>query len=326
MKQSYLLTLLILILTAVQSATAQNEVKLRDIECYNLGDGRYFCRDKETKKPLQGSSRIIDGYTSQYTEATFKDGIPNGSWKVYKYKKLAEERTYKNGELDGPYKEYYTDGGTVKTSCTYVNGKKDGKLLQYYNDGKIEIEAEYKDGKRNGWERKYNYDDGSLKSEVFYKDDEVSSDTGSGGPVKQTKQITSNQGNYVQTFYAINGKYEGEYTEQWMEGAKAMKAKGQYKDGKKTGLWVYEDVSGKKESEENYLNGELDGTFILYQCINGNKSQVREYTKGKLNGTSRSYSCKTGNVTSESTYVDGVQKSIKSYDDNGKLIYEQGVK
>jgi hypothetical protein len=74
MKRSYLITLLILILTAVQSTTAQNEVKLRDIECYNLGDGRYFCHYRETKKPLQGSSRIIDGYTTKYTEAVFKDG------------------------------------------------------------------------------------------------------------------------------------------------------------------------------------------------------------------------------------------------------------
>ena len=444
MKRSYLLTLLILILTAVQSTTAQNEVILRNIECYNLGDGRYFCRDIETKKPLQGSSRIIDGYTTQYTEAVFKDGIPDGSWKTYKYNKLAEERNYDNGVLNGPSKEYYPDG-TVKTSRNFVKGKPDGKFLQYGANGKIESEVNYKNGlqdgpeirydsegnirsqsnytegkasgkeiknissntgdyvqtanynkegkydgeyseiftngkvkqkgryvngkkegtweygkkdgqkirteeyandekiketiyytdntvevvrelkngKKNGWERKYNFGDGSLKSEVFYKDGEVSSETSSGAPVKQTKQITSNWGVYVQTFYQINGKYEGEYTEQWQEGAKGMKTKGQYKDGKKTGLWVYESVSGKKESEENYLNGELDGTFILYQCVNGNKSQEREYTKGKLNGTSKRYSCQTGKVTSESTYVDGVQKSVKTYDDNGNLIYEQ---
>jgi len=447
MKQTYLLALLIIILTVVQSAPAQSEVKLNEIECYNLGDGRYYCRDKETKKPLQGSSRIIDGYTTQYTEAVFKDGIPNGSWKNYKNNKLAEEYTYDNGILNGSYKEYYPDG-SVKASRNFVQGKPEGKFLQYGSNGKIESEVNYKNGeqdgpeirydiegnirsqsnyaagkasgkevknissntgdyiqtatynkegkydgeyseiftngkvkvkgqymngkkngvweygkkdgqklrteeyandekiketiyytdntvevvrelkngKKNGWERKYNFDDGSLKSEIFYKDGEVSSETSSGGPVKQTKQITSNWGVYMQTFYQINGKYEGEYTEQWMEGAKGMKTKGQYKDGKKTGLWVYESVSGKKESEENYLNGELDGTFILYQCVNGNKSQVREYTKGKLNGTSKSYSCRTGKVTSESTYVDGVQKSVKTYDDNGKLIYEQGVK
>jgi len=427
--------------------TAQNEVNLRDIECYNLGDGRYFCRDKETKKPLQGSSRIIDGYTTQYTEAVFKDGISNGSWKTYKYNKLAEESVYDNGVLNGPYKEYYPDG-SIKISRNYVQGKPDGKFIQYgsngkiesevnyknglqdgteihydsegnirsqsnyasgkasgkevknissntgdyvqtasynkegkqdgeyseiftngkikekgqyvngkkdgiweygkkdgqkirtdvyandekiketiyYNDNTVEVVRELKNGKKNGWERKYNFGDGNLKSEVFYKDGEVSSETGSGGPVKQTKQISSNLGAYVQTFYEINGKYEGEYAEQWQEGAKGMKAKGQYKDGKKTGLWVYENEYGKKVKEENYLNGELDGTSISYSCDNGKPSKMYEYSKGELNGPYKEYWCETGNVMIAGTYVAGRVKGIrKHYDSDGKVTSEENI-
>jgi antitoxin component YwqK of YwqJK toxin-antitoxin module len=435
--------LLILILTAVQSTTAQNEINLREIKCYNLGDGRYFCHYKETKKPLQGSSRIIDGYTTQYTEAVFKDGIPNGSWKVYKYNKLAEEFTYDNGILNGQNKEYYEDG-SVKVSRNFVKGKPDGKFLRYSSNGKIESEINYKNGlqdgpeirydsesnirsqsnyaagkttgkeiknyedyvqtanynkegkydgeyseiytngnikqkgkyingkkdgtweygkkngqktrtdvyandekiketlyytdntvevirelkngKKNGWERKYNYGDGNLKSEIFYKDGQVSSETGSGGPVKQTKQITGNWGVYVQTFYEINGKYEGEYTEQWMEGTKGMKTKGQYKNGKKTGRWIYEDKYGKKEKEETYLDGELDGAYIRY-CDNGKPSQVYEYAKGEKNGPYKEYWCNTGALMVTGTYVAGRVKGTRThYDSDGKVSDEEEIK
>ena len=448
MKRTYLSTLLIIILTAVQSATAQNEVKLNDIECYNLGDGRYYCRDAETKKPLQGSSRIIDGYTSQYTEAVFKDGIPNGSWKTYKYNKLAEECMYDNGILNGPSKEYYPDG-SVKSSRTFVKGKPDGKFLQYGANGKVESEVNYKNGvqdgpeirydsdgnvrsqsnyaagkasgkevknissntgdyvqtatynkegkydgeyseiftngkvkvkgqyingkkngvweygkkdgqklrteeyandekiketiyyydntvevvrelkngKKNGWERTYNFGDGSLKSEIFYKDGEVSSETGSGGPVKQTKQITSNWGVYMQTFYQVNGNYEGEYTEQWVEGTKGMKAKGQYKDGKKTGHWVYENKYGKKEKEENYLNGELEGTWISYNIDSGKPSEMYEYSKGEKNGPYKIYYSNTGTVMESGTYENGrVHGLRKYYNADGKVSREEDVK
>ena len=469
MKQSLFLTLLILILTAVQSTTAQNEIKLRDIECYNLGDGRYFCHDRETKKPLQGSSRIIDGYTTQYTEAVFKNGIPDGSWKTYKYNKLAEEYMYDNGILTGQCKEYYEDGsvkvlrnydkgelngrymeyypdGSVKISRNFVKGKPDGKFLEYGTNGKIESEVNYKNGlqdgpeirydsegnirsqsnyaggkasgkevrnissnagdyvqtanynkegkydgayseiftngnvkekgqyvngkkdgtweygkkngqktrtdvyandekiketlyytdntvevirelksgKKNGWERKYNYGDGSLKSEIFYKDGEISSETGS-GPAKQTQQISSNIGSYIRTFYEISGKYEGEYTERWLEGAKGMKVKGQYKNGKKTGHWVYENPYGKKEKEENYLNGDLEGTCIKYS-ENEKTYEVFEYSKGEKNGPYKLYRYNTDVLRETGTYEAGRVRGLrKYYDENGKVLREETV-
>ena len=455
-----LIVLLIIALTAIQTANSQTEVKLRDIECYNLGDGRYFCQEKETKKPLQGSSRIIDGYTTQYTEAVFKDGIPNGSWKNYKYNKLAEEFTYSDGVLNGAYKEYYSDG-TVKASRNYVKGKPEGKFIQYGSNGKIESEVnfkngvqdgaeirydsdgkvraqsnfsegkntgkevrnissnagdyvmtsnynkdgkydgeyseiftdgkikvkglykngkkegtweygrkdgkkvrtdvysnddkikettyytdntvevvrELKNGKKNGWERKYNYGDGALKSEVFYKDGVVSSDTKSGaasgssasptstsGMVKQTKQISSNTGGYTRTFYEVNGKYEGEYSEQWTEGAKGLKAKGQYKNGKKIGLWVYGHKNGQKDKEENYVDGELEGNRTTYS-ENGKVYEIYKYTKGEKNGPYKLYSYNTDVLRETGTYVSGRVKGIrKYYDQNGKLSREEDVK
>jgi antitoxin component YwqK of YwqJK toxin-antitoxin module len=229
-----------------------------------------------------------------------------------------------NGKKNGTWEYGKKDGKKIRTE-EYANDDKVKETI-YYNDNTVEVVRELKNGKKNGWERTYNFDGGSLKSEVFYKDGEISSETGSGGPVKQTKQITSNWGVYVQTFYQVNGKYEGEYTEQWQEGTKGMKAKGQYKDGKKTGHWVYENKYGKKESEENYLNGELDGTSISYDCDNGKPSKMYEYTKGEKNGPYKEYWCNTGKVMVEGTYVAGRVKGIrKHYDSDGKVTSEEEI-
>ncbi len=446
MKNKFILiALLVITLTTFQTVKSQNEIKLHDIECYNLGDGRYFCHEKGTKKPLQGSSRIIDGYTTQYTEAVFKDGIPNGSWKTYKYNKLAEEYTYDNGILNGVYKEYYSDGA-VKASRNYVKGKPEGKFIQYgangkiesevnfkngvqdgaeirydsqgkvrsqanfsegktigkevrnissntgdyvqtanynkegkydgeyseiFTDGKVRMKGQYKNGKKegtweygkkngqkirtevynndekvketiyytdntvesvkelkngkkNGWERKYNYGDGTLKSEIFYKDGEVSSETGS-GLAKQTKQISSNIGGYTQTFYEVNGKYEGEFTEQWLEGAKGIKSKGQYKNGKKNGLWVYEHKSGKKEKEENYINGVLNGSYKTYSD-NGKLYETYEYTNGDKNGPYKLYRYNTDVLRETGTYVSGrVKGTRKYYDEKGNVSRKEEI-
>ena len=410
--------------------SAQERVRINEVDCYNLGDGRYYCQDKESKKPLEGSTRIIDGYTSEYMEAVFKDGIPNGSWKHYKYNVLVEEYTYKDGILDGDYIEYYADGskksvrhfdngkpegkfiqytfdgkieseinfknglqdgpeirynsdGSVRSSVTYsggkesgtkkqlissntgdyeltahynkdgkldgdyseiftngnvkvtghyVNGKKDGtwelgkkdgskirtevyasddkiKETIYFTDGTVQTVRELKNGKKNGWERTYNFDGGTLKSEIFYRNGEISSNTGSedgtaagnkSGLAKQTKQITSNYGIYIQTFYQNNGKYEGEYTEQWAEGDKGMKTKGQYENGKKNGLWVYYDEYGNKEKEENFANDKLDGKQTYYE--DGKISKVYTYANDVKNGEYELYYVQ-GKLREKGTYV-----------------------
>ena len=435
--RTLLFTILILSI-GLQSSLAQNSVKINEVECYNLGDGRYYCHDKKSKKPLEGNMRIIDGYTSQYTEAVFKKGIPDGSWKNYKNNVLAEEYTYKEGILHGDYMEYYADGskksvrrfvngkaegkfvkytsdgkveseinfknglqdgaeifydsdgsirssvtydagketglkkqliksntgdyeltanykngkyhgeyseiftnGNVKVTGRYIDGKKDGawefgkkdgnkirsevydnddkiKETIYYTDGSVEVTRELKNGKKNGWERTYNFREGTLKSEIFYKDGQVSTNTGGGsgtagsgsGSAKQTKQITSSFGVYIQTFYQNNGKYEGEYTEQWAEGDKKMKTKGQYENGKKTGLWVYMDRFGEKEKEESYVNDKLEGKQTFYEG-GGVIDKYYTYKNGIKDGEYAIY--REGRVREKGSYVNDRLAGLQIY-------------
>jgi|GEM_PF-157709 len=438
----------VLILSAgLSSLFAQNEVKITEVKCYNLGDGRYYCEEIKTKKPLEGKMRMIDGYTSQYTEAVFKKGIPDGSWKLFKYNVLAEELTYKEGVLHGDHIAYYPDGdkksvqkfvngkaegkfleygpngevesevnyknglqhgaeihydreGNVRSSVTFVNGKetgvkkasvssntgdyqltahykegtyhgdyseiftngnvkvtgqyKDGKKegtwefgkrdgakirtevyanddkikeTIYYTDGSVEVVRELKNGKKNGWERTYNFREGTLKSELFYKDGQLSSNTGENsgsgsGLVKQTKQISSSYGAYMQTFYQNNGKYEGDYSEQWAEGDKAMKTKGQYKNGKKTGLWVYYDRYGQKEKEERYADDKLDGKQIFYDGKEVDK--FYHYKNNVKEGEFALY--REGRLREKGTYVnDRMEGTRTQYHANGKPSYEEVI-
>jgi antitoxin component YwqK of YwqJK toxin-antitoxin module len=432
---------------------AQSEIQLKDIECYNLGDGRYYCRYMVSEKPVQGNARIIDGRTTQYIDATFSDGIPHGSWKTYRYNKLVEEFNYNNGILDGVSKKYYPDGsvkevrnyangkphgkftdynakgrvereinfkngkqdgpeimydsegkvrsrtnytagkttgakvqefddytltanydgngeldgkyseifnnGNVKRKGKYIHGKKEGvwetgrkdgkkmtteeyeagdkvKETTYYTDNTVEFVRELRNGKKNGWERKYNYGDGSLKSELFYKDGEASSPAGTNEPgqsgdkqglVKQnqTKQISNNIGSYIQTFYQSNGRYEGEYTEHYVNG-NAMKTKGQYVDGKKEGKWVYETKDGKPEREENYTAGKLNGLVIKYS--NGLIRESVEHRNDSPNGEFKRYD-RDGKLTQKGMYEDGrLHGVVEEYYPNGKLkernIYKRG--
>ncbi|MDR3141292.1 MAG: hypothetical protein LBU37_06175 [Tannerellaceae bacterium] len=411
MKTKMFLLLLWALSTGFPPLSAQSEIQLQSINCYNLGDGRYYCRYTASDKPIKGKARMIDGYTTQYIDATFNDGIPHGSWKMYRQNILVEEYNYNKGLLDGVCKEYYLDGsvksvrnyvegkshgkfidynskglvehetnyregkldgpeiaydsdgkvryqtiysdgkptgakvqtfsdyvlaanydangnldgdyseifnnGNVKTKGKYAHGKKEGvwetgrkdgkkisteeyeagdkvKETAYYTDNTVELTRELKNGKKNGWERKYNYGDGSLKSELFYKDGELSSfaatdesnPSGQPGLIKQTKQITSNQGSYIQTFYQSNGRYEGEYTEQYIDG-NAMKTKGQYVDGKKEGTWVYETQEGEKRREENYVADKLNGLTIKYN--GGVIRESVEYRNDSPNGEFKQY-------------------------------------
>jgi len=433
----------------LNSLFAQDGIKINEVECYNLGDGRYYCHNIKTKEPLEGSTRMIDGYRSQYTEATFKKGIPDGSWKVFENNVLVADYAYKDGILHGDYTGYYSDGskklvfhyvngkmegkyfryasdgavevesnyknglkegteihydgagnirssvtytegketgtakilvrsniddyekianyrdgkydgdysetylnGNVKEKGNYINGKKNGvwefgkldgsktrteiyendekiKETIYFTDGSVQVIRELKNGKKNGWERTYNFGDGSLKSELFYRDGQISSNVSdvaggkgnNGGLIKQTKQITSNNGIYIQTFYQNNGKYEGEFTEQWAEGDKPMKTTGQYENGKKNGLWVYFNRYGDKEKEENYINDKLEGKQTFYER-GGEISKYYHYKNNVYDGEYAVF--REGRLNEKGTYVNNRKEGLQTrYYADGKIQSER---
>ncbi|HAD14992.1 MAG TPA: hypothetical protein DCF33_21405 [Saprospirales bacterium] len=84
-----------------------------------------------------------------------------------------------------------------------------------------------------------------------------------------------------------------------------LQYKGQYKNAKKEGEWIYYYVSGLIEHIENWNQGQLNGEFIsFYQ--NGSMYSKENYQNHKRHGSVIFYS-RNGEITKREKYIDGVQ-------------------
>lgn len=109
-----------------------------------------------------------------FSEENYKDGKLNGPLKnYYSNGKLTEETDYKNGKKDGVSK-IYTEAGVLIEEVHYINGKLNG-LAKYFDiKGVIKEKGKYANGERIGkWEY---YIDGELsekgrKRQNILKDD-----------------------------------------------------------------------------------------------------------------------------------------------------------
>ena len=276
--KTYLVSLLIIIcLSGATVGYAQSSVNLSDIEMVNLGDKQLYAHKKGNyDAPVTGKTRIITGVTTEYINAEFKNGFAAGKWEYYANNKKTIVMTYLNGYLDGEYIKYYS-GGDVEIKGRYLKGQKNGKWetfksdgtikltevyekdnltkkITYYTDGSVDRERNYKNGKEHGIDKQYTFE-GTLKAEKNYVN---------GKQVGAQMQFyTSSADNYIEkSNYNEQGKLDGKFTETFEKNG-AVKTKGQYKDGRKVGKWVYGYASGSLYKEEEYENGKLIKTTPL---------------------------------------------------------------
>jgi antitoxin component YwqK of YwqJK toxin-antitoxin module len=114
--------------------------------------------------------------------------LNNGYYKLYNQTGiLIKDCVYKNGKLNGPCKEMYSDGspklitsysndlmngltkeyfpnGVLKLETVFRNGVVNGKYIENYENGKRNTEAVFENGKENGVTKHY-YDNGNLNYE-----------------------------------------------------------------------------------------------------------------------------------------------------------------
>ncbi len=81
-------------------------------------------------------------------------------------KAAAIEDAYKEGLIDGTFKEFHPNG-EIKREIRYLGGKKNGLMRTYYANGQLEQEAVYVDDNIEGDFRSY-YEDGSSHQEKTY--------------------------------------------------------------------------------------------------------------------------------------------------------------
>lgn len=89
----------------------------------------------------------FDGFGQISLKASYKNNQLHGNVAKFINGNLTQESTYKNGVLDGVYKEYSRSGG-IQKEINYKEGKLDGPFRYYDENGKINLEYNYKNGKQ----------------------------------------------------------------------------------------------------------------------------------------------------------------------------------
>ena len=79
----------------------------------------------------------------------FLDDVPHGIYGDYKFGRATKEVNYKNGEMDGMYKEFYNNG-ELQRSINYKNGVMDGPMKYYNEEGGVTLEYSFKNGEKVG--------------------------------------------------------------------------------------------------------------------------------------------------------------------------------
>ncbi len=296
-------------------ASAQNEIKIEQIDATNLGDGRMLFRVAESETPLNGTHRLIDGYRSEYIVAEFTDGLYNGSWEHHRNNVIMERGTYKEGVKHGVFIEYYSDG-TPRSETPITEGKVDGIVKSYYTDGTLEKEKGYKEGKEHGPERYWEFGADKPRIERNYFE---------GVPDgRQYVEMSSNGGDYVEVRYFDKGAPTGDFLQTWAESGD-VKMRGSYRDGGKDGVWTEIRRDGKIVSEETWVGGKRNGpskTFFTDNSV----EKITNYVDDKREGLEQTFRYDGGRLASEYTYVaDRKEGDYRIYfDDETLTLREEG--
>ena len=74
----------------------------------------------------------------------------HGMYGVYKFGRTVETVNYNNGKMDGVYRKYFNNKDDVQEERTYKNGVLDGALRFFNEEGKVVLEYDYKNGEKIG--------------------------------------------------------------------------------------------------------------------------------------------------------------------------------
>ncbi len=80
--------------------------------------------------------------------AHYRNDQMHGPWAKYRFSRLLEQATYKDGKLNGEYRLFEVRDGKLKSSAEYKNGVQDGYYRTYNPEGKVTTEYLYRNGKQ----------------------------------------------------------------------------------------------------------------------------------------------------------------------------------
>ncbi|MFA6126384.1 MAG: hypothetical protein WC699_03680 [Bacteroidales bacterium] len=242
----------------------------------------------------------------EFINQTDGKGLKQGGWREYfDNDNIRTEENYKNGELNGYYREY-NQAGKMMVSNFYENGKlvennsTDEIIAEVKNQfdslGNLVASGSYLNNIPVGTHRKYLPDKTKVKIEEYNNSGQVISDG-----------VTNDKGIKEEfwRFYYPGGN---------------VRLEGNYKNDKRSGIWKFYFPEGKLEQQGNYVNGLEDGLWTWYYP-NGALRREESYLRGKEDGLSTEYD-ENNLVIAKGEYIEGLEEGAWFYQTG--LITEKG--
>jgi len=248
-------------------------------------DGRIITISKFQKGFLTERERI-----NRYNDNSEKEGL----WlSFYEGVKVKSEENYKNGLLNGYFKEYGKEENLLLTLLY-----REGKLVEEVGKDTTEIaitEIKDSDGRiveiglfRNslpvGIHKKFNKEGVIIYSYIY-------NDLG----VVVSEGIIDKEGKRF-------GKWIDYYSD------KKIRDEGNYSNNLKEGRWTFFFENGGVEQKGNYLKGKENGNWIWYYNT-GQVWREEEFSNGKEEGLYKEYDT-TGKFLKEGQYFDGAMEGV----------------
>jgi antitoxin component YwqK of YwqJK toxin-antitoxin module len=216
------------------------------------------------------------------------NGMKQGRWYTfYEHGNLKSEVVYKDNKKNGYLKEYAENGDLLKIA-KYVDDEVQPEAVEiqklevqneYYPDGKIRIRAMFRNGIPEGIKREYSAD-GNVEKAYLYKNGVIIGE----GIVKE------------------DGNRDGHWKDFYPDGA--LKAEGNYDNGKQIGEWLYYHSNGKIEQSGKFnRQGKIEGIWKWF-FENGQMLKEENYRNGLKDGISTEYD-ETGKVIEEGEFIEG---------------------
>lgn len=238
-------------------------------------------------------------------EAWYKGKLFTGlSFTFWENKRMNEQFSWKDGKMDGEYKEF-TEEGELVTMITYTAGEKHGPYIYNYFTGATQSTGNFNHGLLNGLVTGY-YSSGIKKYEVNYIDGVRNGISRTwfknGAPEQIANYVNDLPDGEVYEYYQDSIEWsESEYKMgirhgryyQFHKKSGCPAVESYFKNGKLDSIRrIWNEINCDLIEEEHYLNGLKDGEFVLYDFV-GDTLSVSHYKKNVLHGEYRLYQSKT---------------------------------
>lgn len=329
-------------------------VKSKELLVNDVKEGMayYFYNSGRLKEEMYYSNNKPDGRSIEYAEddgriITIKrynkgnlverekinrfrsDGLKDGEWReFYEGIKIKTESQFKNGVLNGYYKEYDKNGKLLLT-LLYDNGRlveeieeKESEVVVIENksdDGNFIERGPYVDGVPVGIHKKIDMEGTIVDSKIF---DDYGILLSKGIIDKEGKK----QGDWLDYYRSGTVKAKGKYVNNLREGKwqfyfenGKIEQTGTYKLGRQSGAWKWFYDTGEILIEEEFYNGKLEGIYTEYD-IDGNILIEGEYFEGEREGN---WTNSVNDFVAKGKYITGLEDGKwKYFYPDGSVMFE----